>query len=152
MRKTIRDLMNKRRQVVDSNNVVLCKANHCLDSAPARFRSKVRPDPLTGCWIWTAGVRRTRYKNTVYAYGTYSIDGSVEGQGFAHRYAYEFFVGPIPRELEIDHLCHNKLCVNPAHLEAVTHQENCARRKKSGPYPDPNSIRSRKGAYAGRYE
>lgn len=45
----------------------------------------------------------------------------------AHRFAYELHKGPIPKGLEIDHLCRNTLCVNPNHLEAVTHRENVRR-------------------------
>lgn len=45
----------------------------------------------------------------------------------AHRYAYMKWVGPIPEGLELDHLCRVRHCVNPAHLEPVTHQENIKR-------------------------
>lgn len=44
-----------------------------------------------------------------------------------HRVSYETFIGPIPKGLEIDHLCRVKVCANPEHLEAVTHQENVRR-------------------------
>jgi hypothetical protein len=49
----------------------------------------------------------------------------------AHRLAYEKKFGQIPQNMEIDHLCHNKSCVNVDHLEAVTHQVNCQRRKNA---------------------
>lgn len=44
-----------------------------------------------------------------------------------HRIVYEHFRGPIPEGLELDHLCKNRACCNPDHLEPVTHQENCRR-------------------------
>lgn len=49
----------------------------------------------------------------------------------AHRIAYESVYGEIPKNLEIDHLCHNKACVNVNHLEAVTHQLNSQRRRNT---------------------
>jgi len=42
----------------------------------------------------------------------------------AHRFSYEYFIAPIPDGLEIDHLCRNRACVSPTHLEPVTRQEN----------------------------
>lgn len=45
----------------------------------------------------------------------------------AHRWLNEFLFGPIPKGLELDHLCMNQTCVNPAHLERVTHAENVRR-------------------------
>jgi hypothetical protein len=123
-----------------TDNASLCQT---LADAPARFRAKVRIDE-SGCWLWTAAARRTRYKSVVYSYGTYSVDGTPSGQRLAHRVSYELFTGPIPQGLEVDHLCHNKLCVNPSHLVAVTHQENCKRRLKSGPYRTVGSVRDRR--------
>ncbi len=59
----------------------------------------------------------------------------------AHRWSYEHYVGLIPDGLELDHLCRNQSCVNPEHLEAVTHRENI-RRGKVG-YNNFNSQKTR---------
>lgn len=58
-------------------------------------------------------------------YGRFYIGDSKEVR--AHRWSYEYHVGPIPVGLVIDHLCRNKLCVNPNHLEAVTDRVNVLR-------------------------
>jgi len=57
-------------------------------------------------------------------YGTIYANGASR---LAHRVAYELVVGPIPDGLHIDHLCRRPICVNPAHLEAVTQRENTRR-------------------------
>lgn len=71
-----------------------------------------RSDPSV-CWEWT-GTRSAK------GYGVFS---GVR----AHRAAYELLVGPIPAGLTIDHLCRNRACINPAHLEPVTNRENILR-------------------------
>jgi hypothetical protein len=60
--------------------------------------------------------------------GVMARDGS---KLWAHRIAYESVNGPIPDGLEIDHLCRRPVCVNPEHLEAVTHAENIRRAFRS---------------------
>jgi len=73
---------------------------------------------VTGnCWNWTG---KANYKG----YGYFSISGR---RYQVHRWSYEHFVGPIPAGLTIDHLCRNRICVRPEHLEPVTNRENILR-------------------------
>lgn len=69
-----------------------------------------------GCWIWTGA-------KTSKGYGEFWAGEAI----CAHRFSYECFNGPIPEDLELDHLCENPSCCNPAHLEPVTHLENVIR-------------------------
>lgn len=81
----------------------------------SRFFSKVRESGE--CWIWTAS------RNS-YGYGKFFDGSRLVG---AHRWVYEFLRAPIPDGLDIDHLCRNKACVNPWHLEPVTRGVNTRR-------------------------
>lgn len=78
-------------------------------------------DTNTGCWNWTRSLMPT-------GYGHLTINNE---QVLAHRFLYESMCGPIPKGLDLDHLCENPRCVNPTHLEPVTHAENCRRGKRS---------------------
>jgi hypothetical protein len=88
-----------------------------------RFWRKIAVAGPHDCWEWM-GTRDHL------GYGKFSIGGARKYGGRevkAHAFAYEVIVGPIPEGLTIDHLCRNPGCVNPAHLEAVTHGENMRR-------------------------
>ena len=88
-----------------------------------RFWEKVDKNSSGGCWLWGAYVRPN-------GYGQFKAGHRVVK---AHRFAYELLVGPIPAETPdgqravLDHLCRVRRCVNPAHLEVVSHAENCLR-------------------------
>lgn len=85
-----------------------------------RFWSKV--DTGGRCWIWLASVSPS-------GYGKFRLSDPRRLVA-AHRFAYELEVGPIPEGLDLDHLCRNRGCVNPAHLEPVTRSENVRRGTK----------------------
>lgn len=83
----------------------------------ARFWRRVVRNPEDGCWDWTGAGRADGYGRLMVGWKYIR----------AHRFAYRMLVGPIPNGLDLDHLCRNRRCVNPAHLEPVTRRENLAR-------------------------
>ncbi len=74
-----------------------------------------------GCWEWRGGLMKNGYGQV-----HVTVDGK-KRNFYTHRVGYEFFGGPIPEGLQIDHLCRNRCCWNPAHLECVTGAVNRSR-------------------------
>ena len=73
------------------------------------------------CWLWTGSKTDRGYPS----FGARKESPTLSSR--AHRFSYEMFVGPIPDDMELDHLCRVRHCVNPFHLEIVNHRENVLR-------------------------
>ena len=100
---------------------------------PPRFWIKINKDgpipdrcPDRGrCWIWTAAQRN--------GYGHFTVQENKKSrQRYPHIMIWESLHGSYPKGFQIDHLCYNRLCVNPAHMEVVTQKVNILR-GESGP-------------------
>lgn len=86
-------------------------------SVEHRFWLKVDKTAPDGCWVWTAHIHRL-------GYGLFNSGGRTR---LAHRVSYELSGFELTDGLELDHLCRNRACVNPAHLEQVSHVVNVRR-------------------------
>lgn len=73
-------------------------------------------DPITGCWNWTGRIED--------GYGKVALSSRYTS---VHKASFELWKGRVPNGTELDHLCRNRRCFNPDHLEPVTHQENVRR-------------------------
>ena len=109
----------RRREHANHKDTVLALAG---SKAQLRFWAKVRKTET--CWLWTGGLTQNKY-------GRFNVDGR-KHRVLAHRYTYELLVGPVPNGTELDHLCRVRQCVNPGHLEPVTHRENILRGNSCG--------------------
>jgi hypothetical protein len=72
------------------------------------------------CWHWLGSERGGRSKKSG-RYGQFWYNGKT---GYAHRYSYEWYHGEIPDNYEVDHVCRNRKCVNPAHLRIIPRRSN----------------------------
>lgn len=99
----------------------------CIECQAAAHKRINRPeyiiDPETGCWNWNRA-----FSTNGYGMARKKVNGRTM---VAHRYVYIQHRGPIPDDMTLDHLCRNKACVNPDHLEPVPHIVNCQRSDKS---------------------
>lgn len=75
--------------------------------------------PLGECWVWVGRMNRNGYGRMYHA----------GAEMMSHRLCYEAAVGPIPDGQLLDHICRTRCCINPAHLEPVTHSVNTLRGK-----------------------
>lgn len=82
------------------------------DTTEERFWAKV--NKTASCWEWTAAQQGAGY-GYIKAWGSMRL---------AHRVSYELANGPIPEGMVIDHICHNRACVNPGHLRLATRKQN----------------------------
>ncbi len=106
-----------------------------------RIGSRLNYDAMSGCWNWTGSDNGKGY-GRIYSKGRFV---------YVHRASYEIARGPIPEGLQLDHLCRNPRCANPAHLEAVTNAENTRRGKVSALRDRPAPTHCKRGhAYAER--
>jgi hypothetical protein len=125
----------KKAAVAKGDGLTLCRcgsrkkrqAARCSDCAkPAhvitRILERVHID-TRGCWLYEGHL-------TLGSSG-YGLIGVDRTNKVTHRLMYEELVGPVPEGLELDHLCCVTRCVNPDHLEPVTHAENCRRREQA---------------------
>ena len=95
--------------VLDNKVILVC-------DLPQRLQSKISVDE-SGCWNWTGA-------NKGNGYGNSWLNGKNQP---AHRVVYQIAIGNIKEGLDLDHLCRNRGCVNPAHLEPVTRSTNLKR-------------------------
>ena len=108
MKPSILDLQEDKRQTVEN-----------------RFWSKV--DKTNSCWLWKAAKYRNGYGRFGVTFGPYNSPILR-----AHRISFELSKGRIPEDKQPDHLCRNRACVNPSHIELVTQRENTLRGNGTG--------------------
>lgn len=104
----------------------LVRAVQPFDRSDLLLLANLAIDEETGCWVWQRSTDRSGYGQT---------SPRRHGHTIVHRAVWERFVGPIPDGLTLDHLCRNKACSNPRHLEPVTNEENV--RRAAAPAGEP---------------
>ncbi len=86
---------------------------------PERIEANISPEPNSGCWLWTGGLRDKK--------DGYGGVGWNKQTWRTHKLVYTLLVGPVAEGLDLDHKCRVRLCCNPEHLEPVPRKENIYR-------------------------
>ena len=115
------------------------------------LRDRFTIDANSGCWNWHGTIDKD-------GYGKIKIRSIRNASLYAHRVSYELYCEPIPDGLQIDHLCRNRRCANPEHLEPVTCKVNIERSdraqkkecKRGHPFTTKNTYFARQGKYVMR--
>jgi hypothetical protein len=94
--------------------------------AVERISLKLKKD--NGCWIYTGKLSVKGYAH---------VQSDIKKMKYAHRIMYEAKYGPVPKGMELDHICRKRACCNPDHVEPVTHRENMLR----SPLVNKNGVR-----------
>jgi hypothetical protein len=88
-----------------------------IENIIKRLFSRTQIDDESGCWVWQGAKTKNGY----------GVIGYKDGNILTHRMSYTLLVDNIPSSLQIDHLCRNRACINPTHLDIVTCKENLRR-------------------------
>lgn len=86
---------------------------------PENIEKRIIPEPNSGCWLWIGGIRDKKEN-----YGGCAWEGKTWR---SHRLVYSLLCAPVSDELDIDHLCRNRICCNPDHLDPCTRKVNVLR-------------------------
>lgn len=109
---------------------MICRRSRKQDDRRARIIQKIarrcRIVPETGCHEWTGPTSGKTGRGK--GYGRMSLDGRTVA---VHIVVFVHYFGYLPANKQVDHVCNNRLCCNPDHLEAVSHRENQRRRAKA---------------------
>jgi HNH endonuclease len=99
-----------------------------LSALPLRRQEKIYVEPNTGCWLWIGSW-------SAKGYGQVQIRSKRRGPHEVHKVIYEFFCGPVATGFDLHHRCQTRCCVNPDHLQVLTHSEHVRLTRSLEPRP-----------------